>query len=340
MSERSFVVALTGASGFVGRHVLGHLAKHGHQIRALLRDPARLTVRPAQLSFVKGDLLDSEALDDLVSGVDAVVHLVGIINEKPALGQTFQFIHAKATRKLLEAATRAGVKRWVHMSALGVRPEAVSTYHRTKWEAECAVRESGLDYTIFRPSIIHGPDGEFMQMVKNFWCEPFPPFVPYFATHRSLAANLREAGEITTSLLWPFPSFKKTGIPRYVSSAPAGRLQPVWVEDVAECFAKALGNPRSVNETYPLGGPDPMTWADLYQTCRQHIPRPRDKKICAVPLWYARLIAGKPGVPFNIDQVIMSQENSTCSIDKVQAHFDLKLAPFEQTLADYASQID
>lgn len=300
-------VALTGASGFVGRHVLARLLADGHRVRALARRPAALPAAAA-LEVVEGSLFDDAALAGLVRGVDAVVHLVGIIMEVPARGQTFDRVHALGARRLLDAAGAAGVRRWVQMSALGARPDAVSDYHRTKWQAECAVRDSPIACTIFRPSIIHGADGAFMEMVKGFWCNRFPPFVPFFG-----AGLLGRRG--------------------------AGRLQPVWVEDVARCFTAALTGERTVNETYALGGPDVYTWPQLYAACRRHLPRARTKRIVAVPAWYARLVAGLPGVPFNRDQVVMSQEDSTCSNGKVRSDFDFEPAPFESTFAGYAGTI-
>lgn len=310
MSRTSLCVALTGATGFVGRHVLPLLLRTGCRVRVLARHPAQLATVDARVHPVKGSLFDVAAVGELVQGADAVVHLVGIIMENPRKGQTFERVHVSATQNLLEASQKNGVKRWVHMSALGSRPGAVSRYHRTKWEGEQLVRASGLDYTIFRPSIIHGPDGEFMQMVKGFCCNAFPPFMPYFG-----------AGLLGTG--------------------GAGRLQPVWVEDVAQCFVGALTNPHAVDETYPLGGPDVFTWPQLYTTCQKHLScaKPRRKPL-AVPVWYAMLIAGKPGVPFNRDQVIMSQEDSVCQTSKAQEHFGIELAAFEPTFAHYADQIE
>jgi NADH dehydrogenase len=305
------LVALTGATGFVGRHLLLQLLTRGHRVRALVRDPAKLQAEDSRLEPVPGDLADDAALASLVRGCDAVMHLVGIIMEKPAEGQTFERVHVEATRRLLAAAGAAGVSRWIHMSALGARPGAVSRYHRTKWTAEEAVRgthAAGMAWTIFRPSIIHGPDGEFMRMVKGFWTKRFPPFVPYFG------AGL-------------------TG------SRGAGRLQPVYVEDVATCFADALTNPRATGETYPLGGPEAFTWPELYRVVGSHLPAARSKSIVAVPAWYANLIAGLPGVPFNKDQVIMSQEDSVCGVEKARGDFGIHLAAFEEMVAAYAEKI-
>jgi len=308
--SKPLTVALTGASGFVGGHVLARLLTDGHKVRALVRSPARFDpkVSDAKLTVVEGGLFDDRALAELLDGVAVVIHLVGIIRQRARRGQTFDRIHHEATRRLIVAAKQAGEPRWLHMSALGTGPRAVSAYHRTKWQGEQVVRSSGLAYTIMRPSIIHGPDGEFMEMVKGFWQKRFPPFVPYFGS-----GPLGLGG--------------------------AGHLQPVWVEDVARCFAEAMSNDRTIHETYPLGGPDVYTWPGFYEACKKYLPNPREKKIVAVPVWYARLIAGKPLVPFNKDQVIMSQEDSTCAIGKVQTDFGFELAAFEPTFAEYADQI-
>lgn len=310
MAETSLCVAMTGASGFVGRHVLSHVLESGHGVRTLVRDGKRLAFAgDTRVHVIEGDLFGHDSLAQLVEGADAVIHLAGIIQEMPSRGQTFERVHVEATKNLLATAKATNLRHWVQMSALGTRPDASSTYHRTKWEAEEAVRHSGFSYTILRPSIIHGPDGKFMQMVRDFWVNRFPPFVPYFG-----AGLLGRRG--------------------------AGRLQPIWVEDVGRCFVQALTNPKAVKETYSLGGPEVFTWPQLYEICGRHLPNRRNKKITPVPVWYANLIAGKPAVPFNRDQVIMSQEDSTCEIAKVQGDFEFELSPFEETYAAYADRIE
>ena len=308
MDEKSMCVALTGATGFVGARVLQRLLDTGHRVRALVRDRSRIPPRHKGLTLVEGDLFQPSSLTELVRDDQAVIHLVGIIMEKPSQGQTFQRVHVQGTKNLLAAAKKADIERWVHMSAIGARPEARANYHLTKWQGEQAVRTSGLAYTTFRPSIIHGPRGAFMKMVKDFWCKAFPPFVPYFGS-----GSIGRGG--------------------------GGRLQPVWVEDVAQCFVDAITHERTIGETYPMGGPDEMTWPQLYLTCKPYFPKARDKPIVAVPVWYANMIARLPGVPFNRDQVIMSQEDATCRVEKLMADFNLQPAPFERTLAEYASRI-
>lgn len=303
-------VALTGATGFVGRHVLPRLLVDGHRVRALVRDPDKLGANRARVEAIQGDLFNQAACTELVRGADAVIHLVGIIAEEPSLGQTFQRVHVDATRNLLDATIHSGaVKRWVHMSALGARHDSQAQYQQTKAQAEDHVRASGIPWTIFRPSIIHGHDGEFMQMVKSFVCSPVPPFIPYFCQ----------------------------GV---LPNGPSTKLQPVWVEDVASCFVGALSNPRTIGENYPLGGPDALTWPELYLACQRHLPGARPwKKTLGIPACVAMCLSSMPGAPFNADQVLMSQEDSTCQIAKAEIDLGVRLAPFEETFAAYAKDV-
>src|SRR5207245_9806037 len=150
-------IAVTGATGFVGRHVAATLTGRGHRVRALVRrlGPARLLVGPAP-GLVPGDLAYAATLAALVRSSDAVIHLVGIIVEGgPA---TFDAVHVEGTRRVLAAARAAGVRRAVHMSALGARDEpGAIPYHRTKRRAEHLARVSGLCHAIFRPQLVCGP---------------------------------------------------------------------------------------------------------------------------------------------------------------------------------------
>ncbi len=313
-------VLVTGASGFVGRHVVRCLMASGHhpvcfvrntdRMRALLADAA-----PGQYTVAAGSPFDESALRQASRDIDAAVHLIGIILERRRFrGQSFRRVHVEAAQRVLEAARAAGASRFLHMSALGTRPGAVSRYHRTKWEAESFVRASGLAFTIFRPSVIHGPDGEFMQLMKRFVCGLVPPVIPYFGRG-------------------------------------AARLQPVSVRDVAHCFAAALDLERTAGQVYELGGPKTYTWKELYETCRRLIPgASRYKPKVSVPLPVAKLI-GLTGdaadfligtrllIPFNLAQVQMSQEENTCDTRPVEEAFDIRMRDFEEELALYAGRI-
>jgi len=140
------IIGVTGATGFVGRHILNRLVERGHRPRALVRHADRAPFNPADVDTVTGSLADAGALRTLVAGADAVIHLVGIIVERGAA--TFETIHVAGTEAVIAAARAAGVRRLVHMSALGARDEPGATaYHRTKARAEQLVAASGIDVT-------------------------------------------------------------------------------------------------------------------------------------------------------------------------------------------------
>lgn len=275
-------VLLTGATGFVGRHVLADLLARGHHVHALARTPPSPTPDPTPgVHYFQGDLA-SAVLNTAAAGCDAAIHLVGIIRETPP--QTFRSVHTDGTRALLAACHAGGARRLVHMSALGTRANAVSEYHRSKWDAEQLVRTSGLDWTIFRPSMITGADCEFVRMVRS-WAE----------------------GKAAPWLFFPYFRAGVLGLGRH------SLVQPVAVTDVARAFVDALDRPASVGQTYDLAGPTPFTWPDFYQLLARHFRFP-SRPALPIPIWYAKLLAHVlPAalLPFNLSQVQMAAENNT-----------------------------
>lgn len=311
MSRR---VCLTGAAGFVGSSVLATMLERGLDVSALVNE------RPVgggnstggRVRSIPGGLFDWAAVDRAIEGCEAVVHVVGIIAERPRRGITFARMHFDATRAMLEGARRAGVKRFVQMSALGTRPNAASRYHQTKWEAEELVRSSGLDWTIFRPALVHGPRGEFMKMEAAWARGQAPPFLfmPYFA------GGLFGLGR-------------------------SGKIQPVYVQDVSRAFADALDKPASVGQTYELVGPDVMSWPQMHRMCAR-IFTGRQRATAAIPAWFARLLAAvMPAglLPFNRDQVIMALEDNTGDGAPLIKDFGWSPAAMETTVREYARRI-
>lgn len=300
-------VFVTGGSGFVGTHVIDELLARGYGVSALFnRRPLRQAER---VRAVPGGLSEPAALDEGIRGCGAVIHLVGIIMERPSKGVTFRRVHFEGTKAVVHAALRNGVRRYVHMSALGVRAGAVSEYHETKYLAEQHVRASAVDWTIIRPSLIHGPGGEFMQMEANWARRKAPPFLfmPYFG-----AGPLGRGG--------------------------AGMLQPVYVNDVARAFVDALEKPKTIREIYPLGGATRVTWPELHQISAQAIVG-RRRAVLPLPVWKAKLlthVVPGPLLPFNRDQVIMSQEDNTADLAKFTTDFGWQPQPFAETLQTYA----
>ncbi len=291
-------VFVTGGTGFVGRAVVQALARHGHQVRCLVRPGSggRLDALSA-VEPVTGDVLDSTGLASLVAGCEAVVHLVGIIREHPGRGITFERLHVDATRNVLAAAAAAGARRYVHMSALGTRADARARYHRTKWAAEQAVRESGLAWTIVRPSIIYGRGDGFVTMLARLvrWL----PVVPVIGSGTS-------------------------------------RLQPVPVEQVAEAFARAVVMPEAEKQTYEAGGPDRVTMPELLRLIASALGRPGVRTI-HVPLGLVRPLAGAlhrlPGFPVTPDQLLMLEEDNVCDPRPFFSAFGLAPVPLAAGLA-------
>lgn len=232
------LVFLTGGTGFVGGHVARRLVRGGHRVRALVRGrgPAARELEGREVELVEGDVTEPDSLSGALDGCDAAIHLVGIRRERPRR-VTFQKIHVEGTRNVVEEAVRAGVGRYVHMSALGAKPGG-TPYHRTKYEAEEEVRSRPITHVIFRPSIIAGPDSEFVAMLARM--VRFSPIVPVLGS-----------GEY--------------------------RLQPVDVRDVAEVFVQAVEREDIQDETYELGGPHKLTYNRVLEIVGEELAGPRPK---------------------------------------------------------------
>lgn len=304
-------VLVTGGTGFVGRAVVARLGEAGHGVRLLVRQPA--SPRAAELAarydaeLIAGDVLDPSTLTPAVQGMDAVIHLVGIISE---FGRnTFEQAHTVATRNVVQAASGADVRRYVHMSALGTRPQARSRYHQTKWEAEEAVRRSALSWTIFRPSLIYGPEDQFVQLFARL--SRWSPLLPVIGSGRA-------------------------------------RLQPIEVEVVAAAFVAALAEPRAVGGTFDLCGPDRLTFPEILEAIGVATGRRRWRVRIPLWLarpqaaWLEFLVPRFLGraAPLNRDQLVMLEEDNVGDPRPAQDLFGLSLRPFRDGVARCLSAAD
>jgi uncharacterized protein YbjT (DUF2867 family) len=291
------VILVTGGTGFVGPKIVHRLRAEDRPVRCLVRDPERATTLASWgCELAKGDVTDPESLRRAVDGCDVVVHLVALIQGKP---EDFERVMTQGTRELVKAAEKQGVRRFVLMSALGTSEETrdLAPYFRSKWDMEQAVKHSGLEHVIFRPSFIFGKDGgalpTFMRVVR------LAPVTPIIGPGRQ-------------------------------------RSQPIWVENVAEYYANAIDRPDVANRTFELGGPDTVTWNELYARIKKALGKRRPT--LHVPLGLARagaaVVAALPGPsPVTPDQVrMLGGPDNVVSNSDAQETFQVDLMPLDEQL--------
>jgi uncharacterized protein YbjT (DUF2867 family) len=326
-------VAVTGATGFIGRAVVAALLERGYTVRALIRDREKARrVLPGtgqgKLHMVAGDAGDSARVAELLKGCQACINLVGIIKEtrNVATGKavTFRKSHVEATRTLVAGCLEGGVRRYIQMSALGVTPNGVSEYQKTKFEAENIVRLSTLEWTIVRPGLVHGPDGEFVHLIKDMLTGQIPPyfFAPYF--QRSVEDKRVPMGSVTQ--IDP-------------------KVQPVAVEDVAAAFVASLAKPETIGEVYNLVGSEVLEWPTMIRFMRDamHAGKLEPWGIPAEVAAIGATVAGKLGfgsaLPFDAGMARMAAQDATASLDKVRAELGIEPKPFRATFTKYASAV-
>jgi len=290
-------IFITGATGFVGQHIAARLIEDGHKLSCLVRSTEAEEVWYLDgigADIFVGDILAADSLAAGIAGCDAVIHLVGVIYERR--NASFEQIHVEGTGNVLAAAKQAGVGRFVHMSALGTRAGAAATYHRTKWDAEEKVRQSGLEYTIFRPSTIYGPGGDFINL---------------------LAGHVRR-----------LPVVPVIGDGNY-------RMQPISVFDVAACFSSCLGRTRAACNIYEIGGPEALSYNEMIDTICHVLDKRRRKVHIPVALVRPVAWVGERIVPWPLlttDQLTMLLEDNVCDISDMRQDLGVEPEPFASGL--------
>jgi NADH dehydrogenase len=241
---------ITGGTGFVGSHIRPLMTDR--ELRLLVRDPSSARdTGPAELA--RGDVLDPGSLDKAMDGVDTVIHLVAIIEESG--DQTFDRVIRQGTEHVVAAAGRAGVRRFIHMSALGARPDPSFPYLNAKWGAEKAVRGSGLDWTIFRPSVIFGPGDGFVTVLANL---------------------------IRTAPVIP------------VVGAGGSKFQPIAVGEVAKAYRRAIDDPGTIGQTFELGGGQTYSYEAMLDVIAAHLGKRKPKVHLPVSLMKAIVALTSP----------------------------------------------
>ncbi len=286
-------ILVTGATGFVGRHLMRRLASRGCKLRCLVRRSSQRIDRLADLDaeIRHGDVTDAGSVKDAAEGCDAVYSLVGLLYEPK--GYTFDAVHAGGVKNIVDACKTAGVRRLIHVSALGTSPDAESAYHGTKWAGEEAIRRSGLEYTIFRPSVIFGEDDSFVNL--------FAPLIRFS------------------------PVIGIIGDGCY-------KMQPVYIEDLVTCMVAALDDERTYGETFEIGGGEALTFNGIVDAMAEALGKRRLKLHIPVPLarLAATFLQHLPRPPLTVDQLKMLLSDNVCDNGKVEAAFGIDPVKFSE----------
>lgn len=277
-------VAIIGGTGFVGGHLTDALLDAGHEVSLLVRAGSESKVsQSGRVSMTTGDISSPDALRAVMQGCSAVVYNVGILREFPRRGITFEESQYRGLVRTVDAAREVGVTRLLLMSANGVKQPG-TPYQETKFRAEQYARQSGLDVTVLRPSVIFGdPDGkmEFATQLFNDMIRPPVPAVSFFS------GRSPEQGAVLMS--------------------------PVHIDDVAGAFVAALENDETIGQTFALGGPEVLSWQTMVRRIAEATGR--DKWVLPMPIWIMRvgatLFDWLPFFPVTRGQLTMLEEGNT-----------------------------
>jgi NADH dehydrogenase len=293
-------VFLTGGTGFVGSEVLRQLLEAGHAVRCLVRPGSEKKLAGKMgVEIRQGDATEADTLKNVLAGCDAVIHLVGIIREFPARDITFEKLHFEATRNMVAAAEVQGVTRYLQMSANGTRPDADCPYHRTKWRAEESVRKSALSWTIFRPSLIFGPQDAFVNLIAGLMRKL--PVMPVIGDGRD-------------------------------------RMSPVAVEDVAASFVRALSLPETIGRTFHCCGPGRYSYDEVLDLIgealgKKSVPKLHHPVGLMKPV--VALLEGIPAFPITTSQMTMLLEGNECDPKEWAEAFGITPKPFAEGIWEY-----
>lgn len=232
MVSKGIIVA--GATGYIGTQLVNALHEGGYQATCLSRHIKKNRLRCTK--FLRGDITNPDIWAKELKGHDAIVNLVGIIRENPRIGAVYAKVHVEGTLNLIRAAVDAGIKRYIHISALGV-DKGITPYQRTKYAAESAVKASNLNWTIFRPSMVLGRGDHIVSMLRTFM--KFFRILPYFT------GNTDEFN-----------------------------LQPVFIDDLIRGIIRSIDNPSSYGKVFEVAGPERITYKEFLNLVSRTVPGP------------------------------------------------------------------
>jgi uncharacterized protein YbjT (DUF2867 family) len=304
-------VAVFGGTGFVGSYLVDALLAAGHLPRLLVRPGSEGKVRQRDAcELVTGEIQDAQAVASCLQGAGAAIYLIGLLREFPDKGVTWEAMHYQGAVRAIEAAASQGVRRFVLLSANGAKPDGTG-YQVTKYRAEQQLARSGLEWTVFRPSVLFGdPRGrmEFCtQLLEEMISRPVP--VPLF--HEGILP------------------------------ADAGRFEmsPVAVEDVATAFVRCLELPASHGRIFPLGGPETLEWREILRIIAA--ASGRRKWMVPAPVWVIRSMAAAldrfEWFPVTREQLQMLLEGNACDGSEAWRLFGIEPKRFTAEALSYLS---
>jgi NADH dehydrogenase len=286
-------VAVVGASGFVGSHLVPHLAERGHTVRAISRHARRLPGWNAEVQPLTADVETGAGLGAALTGVDAVVHLVAIPRERD--GRTFEEVNVRGVERVLAAARATGVRRVVHLSVMGVTDDPALAFLSSKWRGEQLVRESGIEWVVLRPSLLFGVGDGFFNLIKATltWWSPGVVAIP---------------GDGRT------------------------RFQPLSVDDLAIAVEASLVDAARVGSVYELGGPAYLSYRQIMDAVMQASGKRRLKLAMPIPIISAvtavtdRLL---PVFPVSHDQIASLGRPNYTDLGAFEHAFGVKPRPLD-----------
>jgi NADH dehydrogenase len=297
------MILVTGANGFVGSHLVPRLVREKDaKIRALVRASADVrALEVLKVDIARGDIADLDSLRRAMDGADTVIHLVAIPIERGK--QTFEAVNINGTRKVVAAAKEQGVKRFIHLSALGASNDPRYPYTYSKWLGEEAVRGSGLNFTVLQPGAQFGEgDGFFSAFAGLLSLTPF---------------------------IFPSPGKGDTV------------FQPIWVEDVVTTIIKSLDDAKTMGQTIEFGGPEHLAYDELIRTVMEvtgkqrrivHVPVP----LMRVPVFFFSLL---PYPPVDSGQLDLLQVRNATDSNATERWFGFKPTRLREGL-DYLKHFD
>ncbi|MBA2634000.1 MAG: complex I NDUFA9 subunit family protein [Chloroflexi bacterium] len=286
-------IAVVGATGFVGSHLVPHLVEGGHQVIAVSRDGRRLPAWGEAVVARAADIATGIGLDEALEGADAVVHLAAIPRETG--GRRFEEVNVRGTERVVAAAGRAGIRRFVHLSVLGVADDPKLAYLHSKWRGEQTVRGSSLDWVVLRPSLMFGEGDGFFNLVK------------------------------TTLRFW------SPGIVAIPGKGDA-RFQPLSVDDLAIGVEKSVTGAGRAGSVYELGGPEHVSYRRIVEAVMRATGMRRLQLGIPIPLISALTAVTDrvlPIFPVSHDQISSLQRPNFTDLDAFERAFGVKPRPFD-----------